>query len=148
MRQILGLGACALATALVVAVPAGAAPNGAWKGHLYGYGSYKKSAETGSVKFKVRKHKVVAKFKYVDANYNCIHSIFTPTDDEREYATWKFKSFRIKKGGKVHKVVKTDAAKVELKGKFKGKVAKGSIRFTSYNAGCSKSWFWKAKPTG
>jgi len=140
------LAVLSIAAAVLLAAPAAsiAAPNGSWKGHLYGYGSYKKSDRTGTMKFKVRRHKKVVKFRYDDPSYRCIHSIFDPTDDEFESAHGGFKSARIK-NGKLHKVVKNDALKLEVDGKFKGKVAKGKIRVTSYSAGCSKSWFWKAK---
>ncbi len=137
----------AAATALAVPAASDAAPNGKWKGHLYGFGSYKKVDQTGSVKFKVRRHKKVVKFRYVDKNYHCINSIFTPSDDTFEYAAGGFKSARIKHG-KLHKVVKTGAAKITVDGKFKGKVAKGKIDVTSYSAGCSKNWYWKARLRG
>src|SRR3954468_13284657 len=141
---------CGLAAAALLALPAAsdAAPNGLWKGNLYAYGHYSgDSNKTGSVKFRVKRHKRVVKFKYVDPYYLCINDAFDPTDDTPERAQWTFKTFRIKHG-KVHKVVKTSGARVELKGTFKGKVAKGSIDYTSYGAGCSKGWYWKAKLSG
>jgi hypothetical protein len=147
-RRGVGAAVCAILGVAAIAPAAQAAPNGAWKGNLYFFGSYKKADRTGSVKFKVRNHRVVAQFKYVDPNYNCINDAFDPSDDTRERAEWKFKSFRIKSGGKVHKVVKTQAARVELTGRFKGKVVKGKIDYTSYDAGCSKGWYWKATPKG
>jgi transposase-like protein len=137
---------CCLAGAALLAAPAAshAAPNGLWKGNLYAFGSYKKIDKAGTARFTVKSHRRLRKFKFVDKSYRCINDGFDPTDDTFEYEAFVIKSARIKHG-KVHKVVKTDAAKVTLTGRFKGKVAKGKIDFTSYSSGCSKNWFWKAK---
>jgi hypothetical protein len=137
---------CCLAGAALLAAPAAshAAPNGSWKGNLYAFGSYKKADRTGTAKFSVKKHRRLRSFKFVDKSYECIHDAFDPSDDTFEYEAFRIKAARIKHG-KVHKVVKTTAAKVTLDGHFDGKVAKGKIDFTSYNSGCSKNWNWKAK---
>jgi hypothetical protein len=140
---------CGLAAAALLALPAAsqAAPNGLYKGNLYAFGSYKKIDRAGSAKLTVKKHTRIRNFKFVDKSYRCINDAFDPTDDTFEYEAFNIRSARIKHG-KVHKVVKTAAAKVTLDGKFNGKVAKGKIDFTSYSSGCSKNWFWKVKLRG
>ena len=130
---------------LALPATAGAAKSGRYKGSLYYFGSYKPIDKTGKVNFRVEDNRIV-RFKLEDPSYRCLNNGFDPTDDDFESATViLYKPARIR-DGKVHKVYKNDVWKLTLKGTFRrGGRAKGSINFVSYEAGCSKSWYWGAR---